>query len=119
MESPTTQLAVDRTRLAYERTLMAWIRTSASLISLGFSIYKFFQGLRGIGANTGRDGVLGSRHFALLMIATGLLALTTATVDHQRNLRELQGRYGVKSRSLAMLTAALVSVLGIVGFIAV
>src|SRR4030095_4895232 len=35
-------LAVQRTFLAHERTLMAWVRTSASLISFGFTIYKFF-----------------------------------------------------------------------------
>ncbi len=39
----STTLAVDRTRLAYERTLMAWIRTATSLITFGFTIYKFFQ----------------------------------------------------------------------------
>jgi len=38
-----TQLAIDRTRLAYERTMMAWLRTSASMISFGFTIHKFFQ----------------------------------------------------------------------------
>ena len=38
-----TRLAVNRTRLAYERTLMAWVRTAASMISFGFTIYKFFQ----------------------------------------------------------------------------
>jgi putative membrane protein len=41
-----TQLAVERTTLAHERTLMAWVRTSVSLISFGFTIYKFFQYLR-------------------------------------------------------------------------
>ena len=39
----STRLAVDRTRLAHERTLMAWVRTATSLISFGFTIYKFFQ----------------------------------------------------------------------------
>jgi uncharacterized membrane protein YidH (DUF202 family) len=38
-----TELAVERTWLAYERTLMAWVRTATSMISVGFSIYKFFQ----------------------------------------------------------------------------
>ena len=38
-----TRLAVERTRLAYERTLMAWVRTATSLISFGFTVYKFFQ----------------------------------------------------------------------------
>jgi putative membrane protein len=38
-----TRLGVERTRLAYERTMMAWVRTATSLITFGFSIYKFFQ----------------------------------------------------------------------------
>ena len=39
----STKLAYDRTRLAYERTLMAWVRTGTSLITFGFTIYKFFE----------------------------------------------------------------------------
>jgi len=38
-----TRVAAERTRLAYERTLMAWVRTATSLISFGFTIYKFFE----------------------------------------------------------------------------
>ena len=45
-----TRLAVTRTRLAHERTLMAWVRTAASLISFGFTIYKFFEIESGRGA---------------------------------------------------------------------
>ena len=36
-------LALDRNKLAAERTLMAWVRTSLSMISFGFTIYKFLQ----------------------------------------------------------------------------
>ena len=39
----STRLAYDRTRLAYENTMMAWVRTATSLITFGFSVYKFFQ----------------------------------------------------------------------------
>ena len=39
----STDLALRRTFMAYERTLMAWIRTATSLISFGFTIYKFFE----------------------------------------------------------------------------
>ncbi len=39
----STELALDRTYLAHDRTLMAWVRTATSLISFGFTIYKFFQ----------------------------------------------------------------------------
>ena len=38
-----TMLAFERTRLAHERTLIAWLRTAISMISFGFTIYKFFQ----------------------------------------------------------------------------
>jgi len=37
----STQMALDRIWLAHERTLMAWVRTAASMISFGFTIYKF------------------------------------------------------------------------------
>ena len=42
----TTDLGYERTRLAADRTLMAWIRTSVSMISFGFTIFKFFMYLR-------------------------------------------------------------------------
>src|SRR3989337_955177 len=41
--STTTKLAYERTNLAHERTLMSWVRTATSLITFGFTIYKFFQ----------------------------------------------------------------------------
>jgi putative membrane protein len=43
LKPDSTELAVDRTWLAHERTLMAWVRTATSMISFGFTIYKFFQ----------------------------------------------------------------------------
>ena len=48
-----TKLAYDRTRLAYENTKMAWVRTATSLITFGFSVFKFFQIERG-GRRTSR-----------------------------------------------------------------
>ncbi len=45
----STRLSYERTFLAHERTLMAWVRTSSSLITFGFSIYKFFEMERGLG----------------------------------------------------------------------
>ena len=42
-EDFNTLLAIERTNLAQERTIMAWVRTATSLISFGFTIYKFFQ----------------------------------------------------------------------------
>ena len=63
-----TRLALDRTRMAGDRTLLAWVRTSTSLISFGFTIYKFFQYLRE-SQKVEPAGLLGPRGFALLMIS--------------------------------------------------
>ena len=113
-----TRLAVDRTRLAYERTLMAWVRTATSLISFGFTIYKFFQlELKGPGAQA--EPLIGARGFALIMIATGLLALALSTFEHRRSLQAMREEFGPIPPSTATIVAALISVLGILALVAV
>jgi putative membrane protein len=110
-----TRLAVDRTRLAYERTLMAWIRTAASLISFGFTIYKFFEfeSDRGAAAAT---RLLSPRRFAMIMIGTGLAALALSAIDHRRNMTRMQHEYGPAGRSVAMAVAVIVSIMGLLAF---
>ena len=114
-----TRLAIDRTRLAHERTLMAWVRTATSLISFGFTIYKFFDYLRGQ-QQIVEQGRIGPRGFALAMIAIGLTALALATIQHRRSLDALGLEYHQQApRSLATLVAGLVAILGVVGLAAV
>ncbi len=116
-----TRLAVDRTRLAYERTLMAWVRTATSLISFGFTIYKFFEFLRQEGAAERPPHWLGVRHFALLMIVIGLLALVIATIEHRKSMQALRAEYAEAKvpYSLAAIMAALIGALGILGLASV
>ena len=111
-----TRLAVDRTLMAHERTLMAWVRTSTSLITFGFSIYKFFQYLRTDLERPPDHGLFGPRVFALLMMSIGVIALVLATTEHRRNLRALRAEYPeLVPLSLAMVIAALIGLLGVVG----
>jgi len=112
-------LAIDRTRLSYDRTLMSWIRTATSLITFGFSIYKFFQiEAERMAATSTR--LIGPREFAISMIAIGLISLLLATIEHGRDLHALRTEYrtAIIPPSTARLTAGLISVLGIVAFIA-
>jgi len=109
----STRLAVDRTRLAYERTLMAWIRTATSLITFGFTIYKFFQIELSRGSSPRGDRLIGPTAFALLMIVIGLVSLLLATLEHRRDLKALNAEYPGGRRSLARILAALVSLLGL------
>ena len=114
----STRLAVERTRLAHERTLMAWVRTAASLISFGFTIYKFFEfDLRG--RPPGPEPLLGPREFALVMITIGLVSLLLATIQNQKSMRLMRTEYGDIPRSTAGVVAGLFSVPGLFALIVV
>jgi putative membrane protein len=97
---------------------MAWLRTATSLISFGFTIYKFFQ-LEIKAPQPGAGHVIGPRGFALIMIAIGLVALLLSTLEHRRNLRAMRGKFGHIPASTAAIVATLVSLLGLLAFIAV
>jgi putative membrane protein len=117
--STSTKLAIERTRLAHERTLMAWVRTATSLISFGFTVYKFFQYLReSQGAPT--TGAIGPREFGGLMIAIGITSLILATIGHRRSMRALRDEYGALiPYSLSTVVAGLIGILGVLLLIAV
>jgi putative membrane protein len=111
-----TRLAVDRTRLAHERTLMAWVRTATSLISFGFTIYKFFEFEAGRGGPvTAR--LLSPRQFGMTMIGIGLVALLFATIEHRQSMRLLRDEFGVAGRSTAFVVAVLISAMGLLAFV--
>jgi len=113
-----TRLAVERTRLAYERTLMAWVRTATSLISFGFTVYKFFQ-FDMSKQPTRAAAAIGPRGFALMMISIGLVALFLSTIEHRRNMQKMRAEYGSLPYSTSAIVATLVSGLGIVALVAV
>ena len=114
-----TVLAIERTRLAYERTLMAWVRTATSLISFGFTIYKFFEYMRDESVARPARGWFGSREFALAMILLGLASLALATVQQRHNLRRLRARYHEVPYSMATVLAFLVAFFGVLVLLAV
>ena len=115
----STILATDRTRLAHDRTLMAWVRTSTSLISFGFTIYKFFQYMQEQRPGVPREGMLGPRGYATLMICIGIVALMLATWQHRRDMVALRVHHPEVPYSLATVLAGLISLLGVVALLAV
>jgi putative membrane protein len=111
-----TQMAIERTLLAHERTLMAWVRTAASLISFGFTIYKFFQ-LEAEG-RVPTSQIIGPRTFSSIMILMGLFALAIATIQHHETMRR-EKNYGVPARTLVGWVAGLISILGLLAITSV
>lgn len=114
----STILATDRTRLAHDRTLMAWVRTSTSLISFGFTIYKFFQYLHDQ-QTAPRQGIIGPRQYGTMMIVIGIVALAFATYQHRRDMKALRAHHPEVPYSLVTVLAGLISLLGVVALVAV
>jgi uncharacterized membrane protein YidH (DUF202 family) len=75
----STRLACARTRAVYERTMLSWIRTATSLITFGFSVYKFFQFEKP--TNGSENRLVGPREFALTLVSIGLFSLVSATLE--------------------------------------
>jgi len=117
-ELSSTQLSLERTILSHERTMMSWVRTSTSLITFGFTIYKFFQ--LELQNRPPLQGAIGPRQFAVLMISIGLFSLMIATIQYRVYRTGLRRRYpGTPPVSLVGVVAALISLLGLVALAAV
>jgi inner membrane protein YidH len=116
-----TGLAVTRTIVALDRTLMAWIRTATSLISFGFTIYKFFEAQERQGAPD-RTHLLTPRGVGLVMIGLGVGGLILAIIEYRQQTEMLHQKfaaYGPYHRSIAAGIGTTIAGLGIVGFILV
>jgi putative membrane protein len=111
-----TDLAFERTMLAHERTLMAWIRTAVSMISFGFTIYKFFQELRKTGEAKGQ--LFSPRIFGMTMILFGLVSLLLAQIQHHAAIKKLKQDYLTVQRSIASILAILILLFGLALFLA-
>ena len=99
------ELALERTLLACERTLQAWIRTSASLITFGFALFKFFEYLHQGDPDRVRNRVLTARTFGILMIVAGIVALVPAIWQYVQLSRRLKTRSSSTPLPVALIVA--------------
>jgi putative membrane protein len=90
-----------------------------SMISFGFTVYKFFQIENRSAAGANR--LLGPREFALILIGTGLIALALSALQHRQGMQRLRAESDdiTVPVSIATIVAGLVSVLGLLAFLAV
>lgn len=107
-------LGYERTRLAADRTLMAWIRTSVSMISFGFTIFKFFMYLRESNVLSGQLPMYGPRNLGLGLVGLGTLLLALAILEYFVYQRSLSKRTGQPfPLSTALIASILISFIGI------
>ena len=108
-------LAIDRTRMAAQRSLMAWVRTALSMITFGFTFYKFMQFLQ----EQSKEPLVrpqSPRNLAIALIGIGTLALIMACFQHWRYVHTLSPGKTERPWDLAFIVACLLVLLGLLMF---
>ena len=91
------EMALLRTLMAADRSLMAWVRTGLSLITYGFTVYKFlqFDSQKYLAAGQAAIGASRPRVVGLFMIGVGMLCLGMGMVENVITVKGLRGRENV------------------------
>ncbi len=82
-----SDLGVMRTIMAADRTLMAWIRTSLSMLSFGFTIYKFLETAAKQGALARPES---PQRVGLFLVGMGTVAMILGVLSYWTTLKDLQ-----------------------------
>ena len=115
-----SNLSAISTRLASERTLMAAVRTSLSLIGFGFTIYKFFDSLRGTIGESGPIRAHSPRRLGLTLVSIGIFVLVAFASQHWLLVRQLRRETGQEfPTSVSLIAAMLLALTGIIVFVTI
>ena len=105
-----------RTIMAADRTLMAWIRTSLSMLSFGFTIYKFLETI----ASQGKAEQSNSpQQVGLFLTAMGVAAIVLGTISYWVTLRDLQRVEEFRIGRPVLLMALIMSIAGVALFVSI
>ena len=106
-----------RTIMAADRTLMAWIRTGLSMISFGFTIYKFLE-------SAPKSGIVhadpnGPQQVGLFLCAMGTLSIVVGTWSYWTTLKDLDRTEQFRLGRPSLFIALVISLAGVAMFIAI
>ncbi len=110
-----TDLSIERTIMAADRTLMAWTRTSLSMISFGFTVYKFMQYMQEEG-NAIIKSHRGPRNFGLVLITLGIISLLIACLQHWQTQKRIYPG-GKPHFGLALIVAGFITAVGLLAIV--
>jgi len=119
-DNPTTnELAQKRTLMAAERTFMAWARTSLSLISFGFSIYKFMEYAREADTKASLSSQ-GAKNLGTTLVLMGVTFLIISGIQHWQLLKRTSPSLRIldlRSWPLSLFLALLLTLLGLLALV--
>jgi putative membrane protein len=111
-----SDLGAVRTVLAADRTLMAWLRTSLSMLSFGFTIYKFLETAAKAGSLARPES---PQKVGLFLVAMGTAAMVMGVIDYWITVRHVRktGSFRLGRSVLAM--SLLLALAGVALFMAI
>jgi putative membrane protein len=105
-----------RTVLAADRTLMAWLRTSLSMLSFGFTIYKFLETAAKAGALARPES---PQKVGLFLVGMGTAAMVLGVIDYWTTLKDLQRTGTFRLGRPVLFMSLLMAVAGVALFMAI
>lgn len=115
-------LAIDRTVMGADRSMMAWMRTALSLISFGFTIYKFLQAT--IKVEAVEQLIIKAqspRRFGLTLIALGVISVFLGSMEYLAIINRMNKISTRKYSpfSFSFIVGMIIGLLGLVLFITI
>jgi putative membrane protein len=97
------------------------VRTALSLISFGFTLYKFLDYSRAQLIATGKDlhGISSPKIVGLYMIGMGILSLVFGILENNNTIKGLRGRYSVRRKRYTLWMAVMVTLFGLIIFLGI
>ncbi|EJL22451.1 YidH family protein [Novosphingobium sp. AP12] len=109
-------LGEQRTILAADRTLMAWIRTSLSMLSFGFTIYKFLDSIPRAPGQAHEDS---PQRVGLFLAAMGTAAMVLGTISYWATLHEMRRANEFRMGRPVLVMALIMSIAGVALFVSI
>jgi putative membrane protein len=106
-----TDMAAVRTVMAADRTLMAWIRTSLSMLSFGFTIYKFLLYVKD-SLSHGTMQAEGPRRFAIVLISLSVVSMLFGLIDYYGWMKQYGKEAGRSPWSFSFFAGLITFLLG-------
>lgn len=102
--------------MAADRTLMAWVRTSLSMLSFGFTIYKF---LEAAAKGEGLERPDSPQRVGLFLCAMGVASMVLGVVSYWSTLKDLQRTEAFRLGRPTLLISLIMTIAGVAMFLAI
>ena len=111
-----SDLGTLRTVMAADRTLMAWVRTSLSMLSFGFTIYKFLE------AATQNEQITrpeSPQRVGLFLAAVGTASMVLGVISYWTTLKDLRRTEEFRLGRPSLVISLVMTLAGVALFLAI